>query len=475
MQTQGSQKKVLVVDDEKSIRESLQLILSRSYSVQIADSAQVALALLEGQDAPFVPDVVLLDVMMPGMDGVGLLERIKGEYPQLPVIMLTASTSVQSAVNAMKVGAVDYLSKPYDVDELLSLIENTLTDGPKNKSDSGVAPTLEHRRPNLPELPGDFGCIVGKSPLMRSLYAKIEQLAVRDTTILITGESGTGKEVVAKEIHKRSPRAEGPFIAINCAAIPESLIESELFGHEKGAFTHALERRIGQFELANGGTLFLDEIGELSLPVQVKILRFLQEQEFFRVGRSRPTRVDVRILAATNRSLETAMREGTFRQDLYYRINVVTLEMPPMRDRKEDIPDLVQHFAKRFAPLYGGKEVTFTDEAMALLRSYSWPGNVREVENVTESLLALSNESEITVNDLPHRLRQGPSSGDLKGDVLEGRMPFEEAERAFETEIILKALQKSDYVQTRAAELLGISRRILKYKMDKLGINDKPS
>ncbi|MCL4149990.1 UNVERIFIED_CONTAM: hypothetical protein GTU68_005835, partial [Idotea baltica] len=270
--------------------------------------------------------------MMPGIDGLSILAQLQKTYSDLPVVMLTAATTVKTAVEAMKIGAVDYLSKPFDVDELLSLVEEILTSGPKVE------------RPEAGTVEGDFGQLVGQHPLMQELYQKVDQVAARDTTILVTGESGTGKELIAREIHLRSRRKDGPFIALNCAAIPESLIESELFGHEKGSFTHASERRIGQFERADRGTLFLDEIGELSLPIQVKMLRFLQEQQFYRVGNSKPIQVDVRILAATNRNLESAIAAATFRQDLFYRINVVGLEIPPLRDRCEDIGILLKGF-----------------------------------------------------------------------------------------------------------------------------------
>jgi two-component system response regulator AtoC len=474
-------KKVLVVDDESNVRESLKMILSRVYDVEVAESGDGAIQLLEtlasGDLTPGesdLPSLILLDLMLPGIDGLGLLEKFKTEYPAIPVIMLTASRAVKSAVQAMKFGAVDYLNKPFDVDELLSLIEETLQDGPAGRSAPSTVATFEHSRSNLPPLAGDFGCLVGEHPLMLDLYKKIEQLAERDTTVLITGESGTGKELIAKEIHQRSRRMGGPFVALNCAAIPETLIESELFGHEKGAFTHAVDKRIGHFELADKGTLLLDEIGELSLPVQVKMLRFLQEQEFYRVGRSKPIRVDVRILAATNRSLETAIKDGTFRQDLFYRINVVALEIPPLRQRLEDIPRLFDFFVRRLSPIYGDRRPELSPEALEVLLNYSWPGNVRELENVTESLLALSTQDRIQASDLPSRLRAESEKKDLKTDVLGGGMAFDEAERRFETDLILKALTQTNFVQTRAAELLGISRRILKYKMDKLGIPDRP-
>lgn len=473
-ESKDEKKRILIVDDESSVRESLQMILSRVYEVEIAESGDEALLLFTEQRKEF--DLVLLDVMMPGIDGIALLESLRADYPLLPVIMLTASKTVKTAVQAIKLGAVDYLNKPFDVDELLSLVEETLEQGAAGRSSPTRVETHEHSRADVAEVNGDFGSMVGAHPVMTEVYAKVEQLAKRDTTILITGESGTGKELIAREIHRRSQRENAPFVAINCAAIPESLIESELFGHEKGAFTHAVEQRIGHFELADGGTLFLDEIGELSMPVQVKMLRFLQEKEFYRVGCPKPMQVDVRVLAATNRSLETAIKEGQFRQDLFYRINVVNIEMPPLRERREDIAELAGFFVTKLSPLYGGKKPTFSPEALDSLGRYAWPGNVRELENVVESLLALCGEEVISETDLPSRIRGAEvDSNNMQDDVLAGRIPFEEAERAFETEIILKALNKTNFVQTRAAEMLGISRRILKYKMDKLGISEKDS
>ncbi|MBP9837962.1 MAG: sigma-54-dependent Fis family transcriptional regulator [Proteobacteria bacterium] len=475
---QEEQKKILIVDDESSIRDSLKLILGRSYAVDAVENGNQAIDYLANKvsaDLPTFPDLVLLDVMMPGIDGIALLEKIKTEFPKIPVIMLSASNTVKTAVHAMKIGAVDFLNKPFDVDELLSLINETIVDGATGKNSPEELITFKQNRSGVAEVSGDYGSIVGNHPLMAEIFHKVDQIAKRDTTVLITGESGTGKELIAREIHQRSNRANGPFVALNCAAIPESLIESELFGHEKGAFTHAVEKRLGHFELANGGTLFLDEIGELSLQVQVKILRFLQEQEFYRIGRSKPINVDVRVLTATNRNLEKCIEEGTFRQDLYYRIHVVAIELPPLRKRREDVPALANFFIKRLAPLYGNKNPVLSAETLNIFQKYSWPGNVRELENVIESILALSNTENITINEIPARIRQAMQAGELKTDVLDGNMPFEEAEKVFESDLIIKALQKSNYVQTKAAEILGISRRILKYKMDKLGISDKPT
>ena len=475
-----SKKNILIVDDESSIRDSLQMLLSEQYEVETAENGEQALKILRkkaetGESLSMLPQLVLLDVMMPGIDGIELLKQIRSSYPTVPVIMLTASKTVKTIVQAMKIGAVDYLSKPFDVEELIKLIGETLAHPiAADETEKQVEAEVQQNRIGRPLIEGDLGAVVGRHPLMQELYAKIEQLSKRDTTVLITGESGTGKELIAREIHRMSKRGSEPFVALNCAAIPETLIESELFGHEKGSFTHAVEKRIGHFELADRGTLFLDEIGELSLPVQVKMLRFLQEQEFYRVGRSKPTRVDVRILAATNRSLETAIQEGKFRQDLYYRINVVTLDLPPLRSRIEDLSLLAEYFIRKLAPSYGSRTATLSTEALTVLSNYSWPGNVRELENVIESVLALGSAELITPSDLPLRLRSARDSSSIKDQVIAGAIPFEQAERAFETELIMKALKMTDFVQTRAAEILGISRRILKYKMDKLGISEQP-
>lgn len=460
-----ARKRVLIVDDEVGVRDSLRLLLKSSFDVHTAEDGQQALSMVD----EIKPDLILLDVLMPNLDGMQTLKQLKERSVDAPVIMLTATNTVKTAVQAMKWGAVDYLSKPFEVEELTTLIISTLSSIEAKVPSADSSP-----RRHIPAPAADFGSMVGKSPSMAELFQKVRQVAERDTTVLITGESGTGKELIARQIHELSPRRGKPFIALNCAAIPETLIESELFGHERGAFTHAVEKRIGHCELADSGTLFLDEIGELSLPVQVKMLRFLQEQEFYRVGRSKPIKVDVRIIAATNKNLEELIKAKAFRQDLYYRINVIGVGLPPLRDRYEDIPYLVQHFITKFQPVYGGKELKITTEAMNMLVQYDWPGNVRELENVIESLMALSQHNEISEADLPRKLKSRASVEGFKNAVFDESLKFEEAEKMFESEMILKALRKTNFVQTRAAELLGISRRILKYKMDKLGISDRP-
>jgi DNA-binding NtrC family response regulator len=460
---EGSLKRILIIDDEESVRTSLALLLKDSYHVDMAFNAEEALALVHREPHP---DAVLLDVLLPGGDGFSLLKQIKELDQNISVIMLTGAGSVRGAVQAMQDGALNYLNKPFDISELKQVLAAAVATRQERRE--SVAPSTR-----VVTVDADFGPMVGKSAAMVNLFAQIDTIASRDSTVLVTGESGTGKELVARQIHSRSSRRNGPFIALNCASIPESLIESELFGHEKGAFTQAVERRLGQFELADGGTLFLDEIGELSPAVQVKLLRFLQEQEFYRVGRSKPIRVDVRIVTATNKDLEQLVRQGIFRQDLFYRINVINLNLAPLRDRHEDVEPLINNFVARLSRQYGGRELCFTPEAKELLLSYAWPGNVRELGNVVESILALCPHTVVSEGDLPKKVRErGLSSGSTSPSLGSG-LAFEEAERMFETEMIVKALKRANFVQVRAAEMLGISRRILKYKMDKLKINER--
>ena len=460
---EGSLKRILVIDDEESVRTSLALLLKDTYHVDTASNAEEALAHVHREPHP---DAVLLDILLPGGDGLSLLKQIRDLDPNISVIMLTGAGSVRGAVQAMQLGAMNYLNKPFDIGELKEVLANAVIARREGQE------TMT-RNTRVVTVDADFGPMVGKSAAMVNLFNQVDIIASRDSTVLITGESGTGKELVARQIHSRSSRKNGPFIALNCASIPESLIESELFGHEKGAFTHAVERRLGQFELADGGTLFLDEIGELSPAVQVKLLRFLQEQEFYRVGRSKPIRVDVRIVTATNKDLEQLVRQGTFRQDLFYRINVINLTLAPLRDRHEDVEPLINNFVARLARQYGDRALSFSPEAREMLVSYKWPGNVRELGNVVESILALCPHTVVTEGDLPKKVRErGGTDGSLPQSFASG-LAFEEAERMFETEMIVKALKRANFVQVRAAEILGISRRILKYKMDKLKINER--
>ncbi len=457
----GLKKRLLIVDDEAGIRDSLRLLLKQNFEVLVAADGRQALETVEKQK----PDLILLDIMMPVLDGIETLKALRERQNNTPVVMLTAANTVRSAVEAMKLGAVDYLNKPFDIDELTSLIIHLLENEEEGADSQKTQLSVKAEG-------GTYNTIIGHSPGMAGVLEQIRQIAEKDTTVLITGESGTGKELIAREIHKRSRRNDMPFIALNCAAIPETLIESELFGHEKGAFTSAVENRVGHFELADGGTLFLDEIGELTLPVQVKLLRFLQDHEFYRLGRTKPIHVDVRLITATNRNLEDLLKEKKFRQDLFYRIHVVNVLLPPLRDRYEDIPVLCEHFMTKFSPLYDEKMLKISPEAMDVLIQYEWPGNVRELENVIESLMALCPAEVVEPKDLPVKFSRHREDG-KHAPVFEGSLRFEDAERIFETEMLPTALRRTNYVQTKAAELLGISRRILKYKMDKLGIGDR--
>jgi DNA-binding NtrC family response regulator len=452
---QEQRRKILIVDDEPSIRNSLTLILESQFEVSTAGDGEEALGVAERVQ----PDLILLDMTIPKMDGLEVMKRLKERAAGVPVIMLTAASTVRTAVHAIKSGADEFIDKPFDIVELQRVIHSLLQ---------------SREEPTTPAVPGDFGGMVGTSAAMKSVFHMVEQVAGRETTVLITGESGTGKELIAKELHLRSSRKNGPFVALNCAAFPESLIESELFGHEKGAFTHAVERRLGQFEVADGGTLFLDEIGELSLSVQVKLLRFLQEQEFYRVGRSKPTRVNVRVITATNKNLEEMVKAKTFRQDLFYRINVINIPLPPLRERGGDIMVLANFFVREMKSRYNARGIVFSEAVQKRFEEYPWPGNVRELENVVESLLALCPTDVVELENLPARLRDRTlTEASTSGPQVNTGLAYEEAERLFETEIILRALKKANFVQTRAAQLLGISRRMLKYKMDKLSISEK--
>ncbi|MCS6896806.1 MAG: sigma-54 dependent transcriptional regulator [Nitrospira sp.] len=452
-------KRVLLIDDEARVRASLKSVLEASYDILQASDAQEGLHMFRSEG----PDLVLLDVILPGTDGLSVLQTIRSENKMVPVIMLTGTKSVKTAVDAMKLGAADYLSKPFDIEELRITVDRALNTSALEREVKQLRSQVAQRYA--------FHNLIGKSQGMQEIYAKIEQVADSRTTVLITGESGTGKELVARALHYNSSRRDRPFVAINCAALPETLIESELFGHEKGAFTDATARRTGQFELANSGTLFLDEIGELSLVTQAKLLRVLQEREFTRVGGVQPIKVDVRIVAATNKNLDELVRKGQFREDLYYRVNVIALYLPPLRERGEDIALLAKHFLAKRLEEEKRPPIEFSKDALEILARYPWPGNVRELENVVEQALIWSqNAPFITSEHLPALLKGDSRSSSLHDDIIAGRMSLEKAVMEFERDIILDALKRTNYVQTRAANLLGISRRMLKYRMDSLGI-----
>ena len=451
-------KRILIVDDEVSVRESLRFILKDQYKILLAETAREALTLFEREG----PHLILLDIILPEMDGIAVLKRIREMDTTIPIIMLTATRMVKTAVEAMKLGATDYLSKPFDIEELKLVIEKAITTKDLEQEVKFLRSEITRRY--------SFKSIIGKSRKMQEVYAKIEQIADTRTSVLITGESGTGKELVARALHFNSSRKEKPFITINCAALPESLIESELFGHERGAFTDAQVRKMGQFELADNGTLFMDEVADLSHTTQAKLLRVLQEKEFTRVGGTRMIRVDVRVITATNKNLHEALKQGNFREDLYYRINVVPIHLPPLRDRKEDLPLLINHFLTKKAEEEGHPPKEISPEAVGLMMNYDWPGNVRELQNIIEQVVTLCSNSVIHSEDLPDFFRKQIKSTTLKEQALSGKISFEHAVTEFERDIIIEALKKTRYIQTHAADLLGISRRILKYKMDLFGI-----
>jgi DNA-binding NtrC family response regulator len=377
--------------------------------------------------------------------------------------MITATRTVKTAVEAMKLGAYDYITKPFDADELSLIISRAL-------SNQALAKEVKYLREEI-DKNFNFEHIIGQSKAMEDIFSVVRQIADSKSTILIMGESGTGKELISRAIHYNSNRRDFPFVTINCAAIPETLIESELFGHEKGAFTNAIERKLGRFEIAHQGTLFLDEIGELSLATQAKILRFLEEKEFTRVGGAKTIKVDVRLITATNKDLPQLLRKGNFREDLYYRINVVPIIIPPLRERKEDIPMLLDHFIRKFNKENTKNVKGVAKGALELMMSYEWPGNVRELENLIERLIALTSNEYIQAEELPFSLVNVSKINGLREYILDGKVSFVKAEEEFERGIILDALRRTNYVQSHAAEMLGISRRILKYKMDKLGIS----
>ncbi len=451
-------KRILVVDDEPAIVTSLKMTLEPTHEVLCASTAQEAIDRFRQE----LPNLVLLDLILPGADGLKVLELMRSEDPSVPVIMLTAIKTVKSAVDAMKIGAADYLTKPFDIEELRLVVIKALTT-------QELEQEVRYLRAQVANS-YSFHNLVGKSPAMREIYSKIEQIADTRATVLITGESGTGKELVARALHYNSARKDRPFIAINCASIPDTLIESELFGHEKGSFTGALARRVGKVELAHSGTLFLDEVGDLGPPTQAKVLRFLQEREFVRVGGSETIKVDVRIVAATNKVLEDLIRREEFREDLYYRINVISLHLPPLRDRREDIPYLAKHFLGKRMEAEKRAPLEISKEAMEILTRYHWPGNVRELENVLEQAIVWCRGTTITPEHLPMTLRANVSEALLREHTLGGSLSLEKAVQEFERELLMEALMRTGYVQTHAATMLGITRRMLKYRMDMLGI-----
>jgi two-component system NtrC family response regulator len=448
---------VLVVDDEKNYLVVLaELLEDEGYTVLTASSAA------EGMDiVKTVPiDTVLTDIKMPGTSGIEFLEEIMALDPDLPVILMTAYAEVDQAVDAMKKGALDHIQKPFDNKE----IKMAVARGVEKRS---LMKNIRHLQIELGNL---WGNIVGNSKAMEKVFTMMKRVADTPTTVLISGESGTGKEIIARGIHNASSRSNAPFVSVNCSAIPENLLESELFGYEKGAFTGALNMKQGKFEFANGGTLFLDEVGEMALALQVKLLRVLQEHEFQRVGGNREIRVDVRIIAATNKDLREEVEEGRFREDLFFRLNVVHIMVPPLRDRREDIPFLVAHVMEKLRTKLGQDIHHVEPEVMTALYRYSWPGNVRELENVIERALVLCRGRSITPEDLPPEIRESPEIEEGLDRLISWERGLAETLDAIEERMIRQALKKAANVQAQAAKILGISRSNLQYKMKKFGL-----
>jgi two-component system response regulator AtoC len=444
---------VLIVDDEKHSREGLQQALAENYDVSLAASADEAFNLMDAQ--PF--DVILTDLRMPGKSGLKVIDRALALQNKPAVLMMTAYGNIDTAVEAMRRGAVDFLTKPVNIERLDVLIRRALK-----------AKSLEVEVQQLHERLDDkfsVGEIVGESPLLKDVIERVKKVAHSKATVLIEGESGTGKELIAQAIHQASPRSRAPFVAVHCAALSESLLESELFGHEKGSFTGATERRIGRFESADGGTLFLDEIGEISASIQVKLLRFLETKSIDRVGGSKTIELDVRLVTATNRNLEQLVREGKFREDLYFRLDVVRFVMPPLRQRAGDIPALIAHFVRIFSEENGVAPLEVEPGAMRTLQAYSWPGNIRELRNFCENAVVLQKGGRLSEFDLDPRFRGSPASGPGPGEAPGSGPSQTLSVEQNEKRILREALIKSRGNRTKAAELMGISRRTLHRKL----------
>jgi len=447
---------ILVVDDDRNAREGLAQALTSAFGAEVlhVDTAEDGLAALRRlNDSTY--DLMIADIKMPQMDGMELLKRCREKQPTTQIVILTGFGTIEMAVEAMRLGATDYLQKPVNLDEL-DLVVRRILDERKLLSEN------EYLRAKLRER-GGYRELVGASPVMKALFERVQQVATTRATVLITGESGTGKELVAEAIHHLSPRSEEPLIKVNCSALNENLLESELFGHERGAFTGAIRQRKGRFELADKGTLFLDEIGELSWDVQVKLLRILEEKEFERVGGNRTIRVDTRLLFATNTDLEQKVREGTFREDFYYRLKVVTIHIPPLRERKEDLESLSDFFIRQFSRENGVQPISFSAAAFQVMKSYDWPGNVRELRNLVEHLSLIKPGREIGADDLREHFRIAVPNDEVR---LPLGTPLAEVEKTY----ILETLKKSDGNRTHAAKSLEIGRRTLIRKLNEYGI-----
>lgn len=445
--------KLLIVDDERGILETLSEILSdEGYFVFQAETAEEAFNIIEKEEV----DLVFLDVWLPGMSGIDAIKQIKERYQELPVIMISGHANVEMAVKAVKIGAFDFLEKPLSIERVILTVERALQFKKLERENVKLKSSLSKRHE-----------LIGSSKAINSIRQQIELIAKGDSRVLILGESGTGKELVARAIHSISERSSGAFVEVNCAAIPQELIESELFGHEKGAFTGAIDKKIGKFELADGGTLFLDEIGDMSLLTQAKLLRVIETQKFQRVGGTRDIKVNVRIISATNKDLSEEIKKGNFREDLYYRLNVVPIYLPPLRERKEDIPELINYFMTEFVREKGWKYKALTERAVKILQNHDWPGNVRELKNAVERLMIMIPSDRVDAEDI-ERLglisKKGSEESYFKYNSLK------EARDAFEKDFIIKRLKENNWNMTKTAELIGIERSNLYKKIKSLGI-----
>ena len=457
-----AQKAILVADDDASIRSLLrQLLQDEGYAVQ--EAATGVEVVDKVKETP--PDLVIMDVHMPELDGIEALSRVKGSSPKTAVLIMTASGSSNAALRAMELGAFDYVTKPFELDKITYTVQKV----------------FEHQdlRQEVELLRGEISSlvqterIVGSSPAMQEVYTIVGKVAKSDATVLITGESGTGKELVAEALHYNSTRRAGPLVKVSCAALPETLLEAELFGHEKGSFTGAMTQRRGRFELADKGTIFLDEIGEMSLQTQSKLVRVLQDRKIERVGSAVPIKVDDRVICATTKDLQKLVEQNKFRDDLFYRLNVISIHVPPLRDRKEDIPALVEHFLAKHRYSAAAQPAAISEEAIRKLMGYDWPGNVRELENVIERAVVLSRGQIITSRELPFGDHEGDHDGEGDG-VLTERSFFKRSVAQFEKDLIMKALRDATGNRSKAAEMLGIYRRLLYAKIKEYGLEGYP-
>ena len=459
-------KTILVADDDASIRSLLKQLLSEegfgvleaSTGIEVVDKVKES-----------SPDLVIMDVRMPELDGIEALARLKSTNPKTAVLIMTAFGSSNAAIRAMELGAFDYITKPFELDKISHSVKRVL-------AYQDLTQEVEVLRDEISSLV-QTERIVGNSPAMQEVYKTVGKVAKADATVLITGESGTGKELVAEALHFNSNRRSGPMVKVSCAALPETLLEAELFGHEKGSFTGAMTQRRGRFEMADKGTIFLDEIGEMSMPTQTKLLRVLQERKIERIGSSLPLKVDIRIIVATNKDLQKQVEQNKFRDDLYYRLNVINIHMPPLRDRKEDIPSLVEHFLAKHRYSATAQPAAISEEAIRRLMEYNWPGNVRELENVIERAVVLSRGQVITSRELPfgeHEAGEGEESEARADESKADTSFFKKSVAQFEKDLIMKALRDATGNRSRAAEMLGIYRRLLYAKIKEYGLEGYP-